>query len=975
MTIKFLTFRYIISLLLLLLPTYLIAQNGFVRATVSDETTGELLPGATVMAVGTQLGTITDLDGKFNLSLPEGTYSIRISFVSYQPLVIENIKITQAKPYIIDNIKLKSSKIELNEVVITAKQVRNTDAALNTIKMKSSGLLDGISASSLKRIGDSDAASSMKRITGVSVEGGKYVFVRGLGDRYTKTMLNGVDVPGLDPDRNTIQMDIFPTSIIDNLIVHKSFNAEIPADFTGGVIDIEIKDFPEERMGKVSIGAAYNPNYHFNNNYLTYDGGKTDWLGYDDGSRAIPEKTNIPLFTDALTNEESAARYKEILKKFNPTMAAKKVRSNMDYDIGITYGNQHPLNKITIGYNFAVSYKNSSKLYQDVVMGKYGRSSDVNEYNMNAREYKTGSYGVNDVFLSALAGVAVKTKNSKIRLYLLHLQNGESKAGIFNQTTNNVGTTWKGFQHTLDYSQRSLSNILFDGKHNISNSKWEINWKLSPSSSSINDPDIRFTRYIIRANGDYEIGTESGFPERSWRELNETNLAGVLHITKKFNLNGNKSKIKFGGAYTYKKRDFEVLTYYINPRGNSDIYNYSGNPDELFRADNLWPKNDNISAGISYDPGFIPTNPSKFDANVNYSAAYASTSLAVLPKLTMVLGLRFEKVIQRYTGTNQLSTIKLDNEEVLNDSKFFPSIGVIYNVFDRQNIRISYSQTVARPSFKELSYAQIYDPVSDIMFIGGLNDDIGKLNDKDVVYWDGNLTVTDIRNFDARWEMYQKRGQMASISLFYKTFKHPIELVQLAAASQKTQLQPRNVGDGSVMGIEIEAKQSLGIISKSLERLTVNANFTYSKSKIEMGDTEYQDRLRTARKGQTIDEYREMAGQAPYIVNAGIAYDTGAESGILQGVEMGLFYNVQGETLTYIGSRNKPDIYTKPFHSLNFNSSKSFGADNKFQIGIKISNILNSNKEMVYKSYKANDEYFKQLRIGTTFSAKFSYRF
>ncbi|MBK6526392.1 MAG: TonB-dependent receptor plug domain-containing protein [Crocinitomicaceae bacterium] len=169
--------------------------------------------------------------------------------------------------------------------------------------------------------GDGDAAGAITRMPGVSVSGGKYVCVRGLGDRYNKTLLNGGDIPGLDPDRNAIQRDIFPTNVIDNMIVHKSFVADLPADFTGGIIDIGLKAFPEKSQGSISFSGSYNPNFHFNSDYLTYDGGKTDFLGFDDGTREIPAVNNIPFFSQAVGNPtgEKGLRYQEILAAFNPT--------------------------------------------------------------------------------------------------------------------------------------------------------------------------------------------------------------------------------------------------------------------------------------------------------------------------------------------------------------------------------------------------------------------------------------------------------------------------------------------------------------------------------------------------------------------------------------------------------------------------------------------------------------------------------
>lgn len=239
--------RFLFSFAFLLLFTEINAQNGILRGSVYDEGTGESLMGVSIAVEGTTKGVITDLDGKFNLPLEPGIYNLKFSFVSYETIYLNNVKVNPGEVTLLDNLMLKTSTIGLSEVTVEASMARNTEGAMMSIKMQSPNLIDGISALNFRKMGDSDAASSIKRVTGVSVESGKYVYVRGLGDRYTKTVLNGVDIPGLDPDRNTMQMDIFPTNLIDNIIVHKSFSAELPADFTGGVVDIAIKDFPREK--------------------------------------------------------------------------------------------------------------------------------------------------------------------------------------------------------------------------------------------------------------------------------------------------------------------------------------------------------------------------------------------------------------------------------------------------------------------------------------------------------------------------------------------------------------------------------------------------------------------------------------------------------------------------------------------------------------------------------------------------------
>jgi hypothetical protein len=343
----------------------------------------------------------------------------------------------------------------------------------------------------------------------------------------------------------------------------------------------------------------------------------------------------------------------------------------------------------------------------------------------------------------------------------------------------------------------------------------------------------------------------------------------------------------------------------------------------------------------------------------------------IIPKLKAIVGVRMENYTQRYTGTDQLQTRVLNNDIVLDDLDFFPSLNLIYYINNRMNLRFSYTSTIARPSFKELSYAEIFDPITGRTFVGGLFEDANRdpLNpENDVVYWDGNLVSTTIQNFDIRWEFFQEGGRMFSLSAFYKMFDKPIEIVQYA--TQTGSFQPRNVGDGEVLGGELEFRQNFEFISNAMSYLNIVANFSYIYSRIEMSPTEYESRINNARTGQTIDRYRDMAGQAPYLINIGLTY-AGQERGWWNGFEAGLFYNVQGPTLIIVGIVDRPDIYSRPFNSLNLNLTKAFGKGKRYQLGLKVSNILNDVKEEVFQSFQSSDEYFTRLAPGYSFRLRF----
>lgn len=937
------------------------AQKGTIRGTIYDDT-GFPMYGVQVLILETSTGAVADLDGKFDIELDAGIYTLQAKFVGFQTLEVSGIEVKAGEVTVLDNLQIKESVSELETVVVTAEAVRTTEAALLSVKKKSINLIDGISAASFKKIGDGDAAEASKRVPGVSIQGGKYIFVRGLGDRYSKSILNGMDIPGLDPDRNTVQMDIFPTNVLDNIIVLKTFTPDVSADFTGGLVDLQTKDFTDERTFNISGSLGYAPRQHLNNDYLTYNTGGTDWLGYDDGTRSIPTggSKDIPFLADALADPNAGSAYEGILKRFNPNMGAYNKMSFMDYSLGLSTTDQISLGGLKLGYNLALSYKGDYDFYSDAQFSTWGKDNDLSVNEMNLREDQSGSFGTQSVLLGGLAGVALKGTKSKYRLNLMHLQNGESSAGIFDFKGRNQGSNFDAIQHNLEYKQRALTNIFLGGNHILQEGIWEVDWRLSPTLSRQEDPDIRFTR--IRNEGNPSIGTEVGLPQRIWRNLDETNVNGKLAVSKKFNFRSYESTLKFGGAYTYKQREFDIQNFNFTNNGSVDV---TLNPDDLFRADNLWRRADN-RGGLTYSPLFLPTNPNEYSANVNSYGAFAMAEMAFSPVLKAIIGARIEGYQQNYTGQNQNGTIVLDNDQVLDDLDLFPSLNLIWTVKENRNLRASYTRTIARPSLKEASFAEIFDPLSGRTFIGGFFQDIDVATGD--VIWDGNLQSTRIDNIDLRYEIFQPGGQTISFSGFYKGFNNPIEMVQYVQAANN--FQPRNVGNARVVGIEAEVRKHLGFISPALEEVTFAGNVTFIESSVDMSESEFISRNLNARDTETIDRQRDMAGQAPYIVNAGFSYE-----GFDNNFTAGIFYNVQGRTLTYVGIADRNDVYTVPFHSLNFNMIKGIGADGKTSISFKAENLLQAKRKLVFASHEAQDQNFSFLNPGMKFTIGISHRF
>jgi TonB-dependent receptor len=942
------------------------AQVGTIRGSIFDLNNAEAIQGVKVIAKGTTFITVTDIEGKFDLQCEPGTYTLHFKISSFQNDSLEGVEVRAGQITLIDGFGLEPKVQTTKDFVVKREQKRNTEGAMLSMKLKSPNMIDGISSAAFRNTGDNDAASAMRRVTGVSVADGKYVFIRGIGDRYNKTILNGMDIPGLDPDRNTLQMDIFPTNVIDNLIVNKTFVADLPADFSGGIIDIGLKSFSDKKVTSIFVSGGFNPNFHFNKDYLTYAGGKTDFLGFDDGAREIPAINNIPLFAQVVGNPSSTLgqRYQEILAAFNPNLAAYKQMSLMNGGLGFTIADQKKKENHTIGYQLAMNYSNNTEYYADVTYGRYGLSGDNTVTEMEQRVIQKGSLGSNNVLAALLGGLAIKGKQYKIQLNALHLQSGESSAGIFEYTSRDQGADFNSFQHNLSYSQKSLTNIQLSGLHQTEDSNWKIEWNVSPTHSAIKDPDNRITRYEYRGSG-YAISTETGFPERIWRDLQENNLASKVDFERKIKVMGEDAKLKFGVANTYKSRDYIIRNFMINVRGNIPL---TGDPNELFSPANLWPYNGDITTGVTYEAPFMPVNPNKFSSSINNTAAYTSLEFEITNRLKSIMGVRSEYYVHRYTGQDQLGQNKLVNEKVLENLGFFPSVNFVYSQTDEQNIRLSYSKTIARPSFKELSYAEIYDPLTGRTFIGGLfKDSLSPTQ----VYWDGNLVSTDIHNFDLRYEIMPKKGKTFSVSAFYKKFINPIEIIQYAV--QDGSFQPRNVGDGQVIGGELEYRSDLKFISNKLKYFDIISNITIVDSKIELNAIEYETRVANARAGQIIDPYRKMAGQAPYVINAGLIYNPKKKEGFMDKFEMAVFYNVQGPTLYFVGNVDRPDVYTVPFHSVNLSINNKFGKDDQFDCSLRVNNLLNDATELVYHSFGAQDQFFTQLRPGVLTSLKITW--
>jgi len=936
--------KFILFLFLSFFLNFLNAQKGTLTGTVKDAEINDPLPFASINVKGAEIGTTSDFDGLYDIPLNAGTYTIVFKFLGYETIEITEVVIKSDNVTNLD-ISLKPSSGTLEEVVITAETAKNTEASILNVQRRSVNLLDGLSAQNFKKLGASDLAAAVKSVPGVSVQGGKYVYVRGLGDRYTKTILNGVDIPGLDPDRNTIQMDIFPTNILDNILVIKSATADLTADFTGGIINIITKGYPTKAAYSISISGTYNSKMHFNNNYLDYSGGGTDFLGYDDGTRSLPMSPYQPI----PNTFDNSTLLTDLTRRFSPTMSAQTTTSNMDYSFGVTAGNRFVIGKNNnkLGYITSFSYKNETKLYKEAENNIYRKDPDVSAIEMPLNRSQKGNLSENIIILSGLVGLSYKTDYSKYKGTLLHIQNGESTAGLFIQNLKFTDfVTFK--KDNLAYTQRAITNGLLSGTHINEDASWKTEWKISGTLSTIYDKDVRTTAFQVE-DDNFSIA-QNNEPRRIWRNLEEENYVGKLDFTKKYELTKKAAKLKFGVYGSYKQRAYNIYTFRIGLAGPTSIFN--GIADNILSEENLWTVSEPEGSFVRNTSVVEPAN--SFEANQINIAGYISNEFKIGEKLKTIAGLRIEKFMLNYTGQNNTGTIIFDNESIIDKLDFFPSVNFIYGLTDNKNIRLAYSRTTARPSFKEASIAEIFDPLSNTIFVGALANGT-------------ELNPTYINNLDLRFEFFGENAQMFAISGFFKSFTDPIELTYFQQDTES--FTPKNLGSADVYGVEIELRKNLSFLSPSLEKFKFNINASIIKSELKMGVDELTLRQNTARIGETVNDTRDLQGQSPYLVNVGFDYDN-----TNLGLQTRLFYNVQGKTLEVVGGIN-PDVFTMPYNSLNFTLNKTLGKEKNANINIKITNLLGEVKESSYQSFNAQDQVFKLRDPGTSISIGYSIKF
>jgi TonB-dependent receptor len=928
--------KIVLFLIAAMFSNLIFAQDGFLKGTILDKSTNEALIGANIIVSNLSgVGAVTDLDGNYTIKLAAGSYTIKYSFISYETITKENVVIKAGETTAI-NETLGESSVEVGEVVVAAAVSRKSESAILTMQKKSVGVMDGISMEQISKLGDGNAASALKRVTGISVEGGKYVFVRGLGERYTKTTLNSAEIPGLDPEKNSVQLDIFPSNIIQNITVKKTFTPDMSGEATGGQVNILTRDFPDQLSFQWSSSFTYNTQSSFNKNFISYNTPATDWLGFDNGSRAIPSyiqnlqadmaKNNIEQISIVYYNPD---KLNEIYNAFNKNVYPIVKPSFMDQSHKISLGNQVKFLNHNLGFNFSLSYSNSYDYYDNGVAAVYTDIVPSTEKLLNVRK------GTQDTKIAGLLNLSYKlSDNNNIGLRLMKTQSGENITSYGSGHFFYEGPDVFIQERNESYLQRGLTSVQLNGKHYL-NEDLKIEWLSSLINMTQSEPDARFfTNFFQQQNGDtvYKILTNT-LPSRIWRNFSELDFDNKIDIEMPAKFINSESKIKIGGSCTYKNRQakqnkFELRADNVAYKGNQSL---DGNYQDLLSQ----PISSSNPTGIFYTGDVNNDLIGSYFASQNIYAAYAMADMPLGNNWRIVTGLRMESLLMQTENLISASDAK-HAKGSLPATDLLPSLNITYKISDEANFRMAYSQTIARPQFKEFAPQSFYD-YKISMRVNGNPD----------------LKESHIQNLDLRYEYFFDRGQLLALSAFYKKFTNPIE-AQLNPAAGNAEIMYVNGDVANLYGFEAEVRKSLDFIG--VQGFSVGANFTYVKSIVDI-----QADLQALRNEKT----RTMVGQAPYVVNTFLNYKNEERR-----FDFNIGFNVSGKKLALVTGGTTPYIYELPQPNLNLNLGKELGKN--WGIELSADNLMN----VEYRSvYNYADGYLDNLRYSTGRSFSFTVKY
>lgn len=942
--------RHLPFLLLTLLTALPVrAQTASIVGQVSDLETGESLVGANVIIVGTTTGSTTDVDGRYEItSVSPGTYSLRFSFLGFDPMIVEAVEVHAGETIHLD-VRLSPESIGLDEVTVEVRALRDNQASLHRDRRLSGGVTDAISAEQISRSGSSTASDAMKKVTGATVVDGKHVYMRGLGDRYMGTQLNGAMLPSSDPDRNSVPLDLFPAALLDNIITTKTFTPDQPGSFTGGMVNIATRAFPESFLLRVSTSMGFNTQTTFRPSFLTAKGGNTDWLGIDDGTRAIP-----PLWTDPDIEPISPilARRDPVLARqldararaFIPVMTPSTSSAPVNQSYGLTIGNGIQFLGRPLGLLASITYHRDFETYQSGTEAQYlltGRVSEVSE--LNAQQSLSDDRSSSEVLWGGLGTISyMPAQGHSVSLTYMHNHTGASEARFLSgPVPRNFAANRTLESRVISFTERRLQSLQLAGEHVIPALKrLQVDWSVARVATSHDEPDLRYfaNDYTVRERGgvadtSYTIAISNyTAPSRYFRSLTEDGLDASLNLTLPVTIGFIRGSVKAGGAFNERDRAFSERRFQYQTNGP-----YDGDPEKYFSRVGVVDSSE-TATGYRYDiASYVidATSPrNNYSGNQTVAAGYGMLDLRIGPSFRVITGARFETTrIDVASADPSISEAKLLNRDLL------PSLNIVLER-GAMNYRAAYGRTVARPTFRELA------PFTSFNFINS-----------PTLSGNPDLHRTLIDNFDLRWEWFMRPGEIAAISMFLKDFQSPIERTII---NDNFETRYQNVDHARVYGAEFELQARLDRIAGFLSGFEAGGNVTLSHSRVDIAE---QELVQIRAFDPEAPSRRSLQGQAPFVVNANLSYETSRSS-------VGLFYNIVGRRISDVTLGGTPNIYELPMRSVDVMASHTFRE--RLRIKASATNLLNAEVVRAY-IFKDTNYYAERNGTGRSFSLGFTY--
>ena len=932
------------------------AKPGAIAGAVVDSETGETLIGANVVIEGTLVGATTDLDGNYAIRPVEpGTYNVVFSYIGYTSVTVTDIVVTAGESTVVD-LALAPEAIGLDEVVVAARALENTEASLLKQRQKAAAVSDAISAEAIGRSGGSTAADAMEKVTGVSVVGGKYVYVRGLGDRYMNTQLNGATLPSADPDRNAVPLDLFPASLLDNIVTSKTFTPDKPGSFSGGSVNIGTKTFPDDFTVSFSTSISYKGNIGPGSDFLSYEGGSAGWLGNNGGTHTLPEVFNnpnldIPNIGNAFTNQAAAQELDRLSRAFNGVMAPTRLSAPVNQSYSFSLGNQIPVFGRPLGVIASLSYSRNVREYKDGSTARYTLTSSSSE-ELNNDFLFTDQRGTDEVLWGTLVNASYKPHpKHELGFNYMNNRSGESTAryqfGAFPRDFDE-GSTYE--TRTLQYVSREMDSYQARGEHVLfGDNGLKIEWTGSLANTVQDEPDLRFftNHYTTSERGDetrtsYSVSPALyPVPTRYFRTMEEELQSGALDASAPFRQwSGLSAQVKAGGSFERKTRDFRERRFEFQ----QDKLRYDGDPSAFFGPEGLGMLEDASTERFFRFGNYIfdaSAAAGNYDGSQDIVAGYLMLDVPLTRSLRAIGGLRVETTDMAVTSADRsLTRGAIDTRDIL------PSMNLVYEVRENMNVRLAQGRTLARPNFREFAPYASFNFIGDYIYLG--NPEIERAL---------------IDNYDARWEWFARPGEILAVSAFYKYFRNPIErAINPRAAASTPNIQFQNTDHATVYGVEIEARKNLDQLAGFLRFVQAGANVSLVRSRVAIEANELE--LIRALRPNAADT-RPLQGQSPYMINLDLAYDNPEI-----GATVSAYYNVFGPRLDRVASGGTPNIFEQPRHIVDLTVKKSLWFN--FSLKGSVKNLLDQETVFAH-TYNSKEFIAESYTFGRSFSLGLGY--